>query len=350
MKTLLRWAGAWTLACLFACLFACVPEEALAQSVPGAPIKAPAGYLPGVATYCDDGTGHAVICASGGGGGGGGAATPTGPAGTPNSQVVSVQGVSGGLAIPTMIGGNLPGFISPPTVNLGTLGGAATAAKQDALLNALGSPFQAGGLIGNASFGAAGTVVSGDQAYTAGSQQLLNLTPSGRLKVGLSSAGNIAPAAKLATTTTADLVGCQYLAAPPGWSDTWTGSIGCDAAGNLRTTQANAPARDGNGDLRVPTVTVTPFYVSLAANTSTELLGPSATRIGYELQCAGSAAVAISRIHATLTSAIPSAGGADWVIPAGTNAAYIPAYVSGLGVTAYTGTAQACWGVAYARQ
>lgn len=44
------------------------------------------------------------------------------------------------------------------TVNLGTLNGAATAAKQDTMIAALGSPFQAGGSIGNTAFTAnAGT-------------------------------------------------------------------------------------------------------------------------------------------------------------------------------------------------
>ncbi len=59
MKTLLR-AGALALA-----LFLCAPL--LAQTLAGAPIKAPAGFLPGMVSYCDDGTGHAIACAPGGG-------------------------------------------------------------------------------------------------------------------------------------------------------------------------------------------------------------------------------------------------------------------------------------------
>jgi len=139
------------------------------------------------------------------------------------------------------------------------------------------------------------------------------------------------------------------------------GALASPAAGStnrlltdLTTAQAGTtaalPARDANGDLRVPTMTVTPFRVELSANTSTELLGPSTTRTGYEVQCTGTADVTLSRVHATLTAALPTAGGGDWVIPAGAKPAYIPAYVSGAGVTAYTGTAQACWGVSYARQ
>ena len=45
------------------------------------------------------------------------------------------------------ISGNLPSFAVTPTVNLGTIGGAATAAKQDAIVAALGSPLQAGGSV-----------------------------------------------------------------------------------------------------------------------------------------------------------------------------------------------------------
>jgi len=116
-------------------------------------------------------------------------------------------------------------------------------------------------------------------------------------------------------------------------------------------TTAALPAKDVNGDLRVPTVTVAFFFASLPANSSTEVLAASTTRIGYEIQCAGTAPVAISSTHATLTAVTPSASNAaDMVIPQGTFPAYIPAYVSGLGVTAYSGTAQACWGKTYARQ
>ncbi|WP_404713206.1 hypothetical protein [Sphingomonas sp. MMS24-J13] len=52
---ILHLAGALALA-----LFACVPS--LAQV--GLSIKAPAGYVPGVVSYCDDGTGHAAICST----------------------------------------------------------------------------------------------------------------------------------------------------------------------------------------------------------------------------------------------------------------------------------------------
>jgi hypothetical protein len=113
---------------------------------------------------------------------------------------------------------------------------------------------------------------------------------------------------------------------------------------------AKQPTLDTNGDIRLPTYTVTPFFVSIAASTSTTLLASSATRIGFDVQCA-TGGVGISRTGATLTSATPSSGGADLVIPASANAYFTPSYVSKTAaVTAYTGTAQACWGVSYAQQ
>lgn len=56
------------------------------------------------------------------------------------------------------ISGTLPAFASTPTVNLGTLNGAATLSGQAAISATLGSPFQAGGSIGNTSFGISGTL------------------------------------------------------------------------------------------------------------------------------------------------------------------------------------------------
>jgi hypothetical protein len=63
------------------------------------------------------------------------------------------------------ISGTLPAFASTPTFNLGTLNGAATSANQATIISdlgiinaTLGSPFQAGGSIGNSSFGISGTL------------------------------------------------------------------------------------------------------------------------------------------------------------------------------------------------
>jgi hypothetical protein len=77
----------------------------------------------------------------------GGSSTPTGAAGSPNANVVTVQGITSGTPINTVLGagtatigaitntafgisGTLPSFASTQTFNLGTLNGAATAANQ----------------------------------------------------------------------------------------------------------------------------------------------------------------------------------------------------------------------------
>lgn len=83
-------------------------------------------------------------------------------------------------------------------------------------------------------------VVSGDQAYTPGQTNPCNLTPSGRLKVGLSSAGNVDPAAQPATTLAADLVACKNRASST-FSAGFTGALACDTAGNLLVNNATLP-------------------------------------------------------------------------------------------------------------
>lgn len=93
-----------------------------------------------------------------------------------------------------------------------------------------------------------GAVVSGDQAYTVGTTQPLTLTTSGRLKVGLSSHTPIAPGALPATTTTADIIGCQYRATPVTWSDLWTGSLRCDSNGSLTVTGGTPAATAAMGN------------------------------------------------------------------------------------------------------
>ncbi len=146
------------------------------------------------------GSGLPTGAGGGSGGGGGGGSVPTGSAGSPNASVVTVQGVGGGTDLPVSasalplpsgaataalqttgntalttinstlgspmqssggtvgISGTLPAFASTPTVNLGSLGGGATAALQTTINTTLGSPFQAGGSIGNTAFGISGTL------------------------------------------------------------------------------------------------------------------------------------------------------------------------------------------------
>lgn len=81
----------------------------------------------------------------------------------PVAQPVDSTGASFGVTgnpffISFGTGVTLPAYASPPTVNLGTIGSAATQATLASVLSALGSPFQANGNIGNTSFGVSGTL------------------------------------------------------------------------------------------------------------------------------------------------------------------------------------------------
>ena len=119
---------------------------------------------------------------------------------------------------------------------------------------------------------AQGAVVTGNQVYTSGTTQPLNLTPSGRLKVGLSSSSNIAPATIQTTTLESELVGCIYRATPPTWTDQFTGAVSCDATGRVLTT--------GN-DTVTGTVTAnlgTIAGVATATNQATQITAEQATQ------------------------------------------------------------------------
>lgn len=140
-------------ACALATLSLVAPQ-ALAQSLAGRTIVAPAVTVPAVATYCDDGTGHTAICASGGGGGDASAANQTSVQALPGSdatKAIAVQGVTGGKAV-KVDGSAVTQPVSAAALPLPS--GAATSAKQDTLVTALGSPFQVSGSIGNTVFGA----------------------------------------------------------------------------------------------------------------------------------------------------------------------------------------------------
>jgi hypothetical protein len=76
---------------------------------------------------------------SGGSGGGGGPATQSG-------------------AWNVGITGTLPAFAATPTFNVGTIAGIATETGVQQVRTALGSPFQAGGSVGNTAFGISGTL------------------------------------------------------------------------------------------------------------------------------------------------------------------------------------------------
>jgi len=97
--------------------------------------------------------------AGGGGGGGGGSGGTVAVSNFPNPQAVSgtVSAVQSGTWN-TGLTGSLPAFAATPTFNIGTIAGIATETGVQQVRTALGSPFQAGGSIGNTAFGISGTL------------------------------------------------------------------------------------------------------------------------------------------------------------------------------------------------
>jgi hypothetical protein len=126
-----------------------------------------------------------------------------------------------------------------------------------------------------------GAVITGDAAYTAGTTQPLTLTPTGRLKVGLSSATNIIPAPMPATTLTADLVACRYRV-PVTWTPGDTGGLQCDSAGNLTvnaTGNAASAAADSGNPLKIGGV----FNTTLPTVTTGQRVDAQFTARGEQL-------------------------------------------------------------------
>jgi hypothetical protein len=107
---------------------------------------------------------------------------------------------------------------------------------------------------------AQGIIVSGDQAYTLGAYAPLNMTSTGRLKVGVSSAGNIVPAAQLVTTISADMGACIYRT-PVSWTVGWTGGLQCDANGDLAVSNKGGPNTPVSGQVSIGT-TATPLVAA----------------------------------------------------------------------------------------
>jgi hypothetical protein len=187
---------------------ALLPGVAFAQVAPSTPVRAPAGFIPAEATFCSSDNGTTWGPCSGSGGGGG----------------------------------------TDPRVAQGS-----TTAGQTGSLTQ-------------------GAVVTGDQAYTAGTTQPLTLTPTGRLKVGLSSATNIAPAAQPSTTLTSDLFGCVYRT-PTAWTVGWSGAAQCDAAGNLTVNVAAGSVGLSAGSNAIGSITNTGFAVTSALPAGTNIIG-----------------------------------------------------------------------------
>jgi hypothetical protein len=178
---------------------------------------------------------------------------------------------------------NISGTISLPT-------GAATLTGQNTTNAALGAPADAAWTSGSGSItallktiaGAAADtttaspvnnncfVVTADQSYTASTNSAMTCTTSGRLRVGLSSAGNIAPGAPPASQSAADLVACRYTTANPTFADANTGALTCDSSGNLRVTTGSAAL--GATDL-------TEARINVSASGDTALVSATASQV-----------------------------------------------------------------------
>jgi hypothetical protein len=158
----------------FACALSLLALPAFAQSpLVGRVISGPASP-PSVAIYCDDGTGHTILCSLAGGGGSNAAAGATG------STVPTSGSYTGYIGADGLLHGWLGDNLGHPAVSI------------------FGNP-----TVANTAFFGDCLVVSADQAYTAGTQQHCTMTSTGRIKIGLSSAATTGTAA----ATISDLQG-----------------------------------------------------------------------------------------------------------------------------------------------
>jgi hypothetical protein len=85
--------------------------------------------------------------------------------------------LAGGLPVSPASDWLLPAYAATPTFNIGTLNGAATAAGVAAVNTTLGSPFQAGGSIGNTGFNVTGTLPAFTATPTFNPGNTANTTP-----------------------------------------------------------------------------------------------------------------------------------------------------------------------------
>jgi hypothetical protein len=117
-----------------------------------------------------------------------------------NATLTSIlAALSGGLPSSVTITGTLPAFAATPTFNLGTLGGAATAANQAAgnaslasILSALGSPLQAGGSVSVSNFPATQAVTQGTSPWVVSGSVTANAGTNLNTSALALEAGNLA--------------------------------------------------------------------------------------------------------------------------------------------------------------
>lgn len=150
-----------------------------------------------------------------------------------------------------------------------------------------------------------GQVVSGNQGYTVGTTQVLNMEPGGRLKVSVSYAANVTPAAKATSNDGAALLAGIYLATRPTWSDGFTGALQVSQLGDLCTTPRGGaglatnqvalsttaaqivPARSGRQKVTISLTTSAAFYVGTTSVSATNgLFVPAGSTITLDTAAA----------------------------------------------------------------
>ncbi len=248
-------AGAIALAFLLPC-------AAIAQStLPGTPIKAPAGFLPGTAIYCDDGTGKAILCnfASNGGGGSAGDPSSTGTPGAGAPATVSMLGVYDGSAVRRML--------------------ADTAGRAIVNINSLPALPAGTATIGTVNLGAGGLGTSGSPIYTAPTVSAIGVV------------GNTAPG-----------------------NATEIGGVG--PSGSLR-----AVATDTGGRLLPAQGAVASIRTALTASTATSISGAVAGRVGLSIST--EAALTANVFICTTQATTCSATNYDFLLPSGAGAGTI---------------------------
>lgn len=146
--------------------------------------------------------------------------------GTPFQAGGSIGNTSFGIS------GTLPAFASTPTVNLGTIGGAATQTTLASVLTALGTPFQAGGSIGNTVFG----------ATQSGTWNITNISGTISLPTGAATSAN-QPTNAAQASATAGQTGHLVLGAVSTSAPTYTNAesypLSLTTAGALRVSDAS---------------------------------------------------------------------------------------------------------------
>jgi len=348
---------------LFA-LLVCAPAVAQHATVS----VAPAGYAPEQAcvtwTGATIGSGTLVPCPAVAGSGGGGSNAAAGAIGSAVPGFASYTGYVGA-------DGNLHGWLGDnaghPLVSIfgtPTIGNTVFGATQSGAWSVTATqPDTYGtGTIAAATLNATYVITPANGQSTAGfvvtglsaAGAVLTIEASNDGSNWASVSGVLAGTGLTATTLTTD---GQFRVNASGRrgirlrvSTVGTGTITASSTLSQAPFDPPTPQRDTNGDLRLQTVTLTPFFVSLAANTSTTILAINAARVGFDIQCA-TGGLTLSRIGAAITAALPTNGGGDLAMPGTTLTYFTPAYASKIqAVTGYTATAQACWGVSYAQQ